>query len=165
MGTSSLRPTHQCLPESPSTNGSKFPTANTTRVCLNSGLPLECILGHHTSSTPKLFQNGQPRLDVELPRISHVFWPARIRSSHFFFTTSAFFAERLRPLRLPASFFTLPFFPFPAFSGLPLAFTFPAFPGLPLEFPAFPGLPLEFPNESLPFSFALATKQGVQNLA
>ena len=54
---------------------------------------------------------------------------------------------------------------FPAFPGLPLEF--PAFLTLPLalEFPAFPGLPLEFPDESLPFSFALATKQGVQNLA
>ena len=58
---------------------------------------------------------------------------------------------------------------FPAFLIVPLALGFPAFLSLPhaLEFPALPGFPLalEFPDESLPFSFALATKQRVQNLA
>ena len=75
----------------------------------------------------------------------------------FFFTTSAFLAEHLRPLDLPASFFTVPFFTFLAFLRLALALEFPTFPGLTLE--------LEIPDESPPFSFEFAAKQGVQELA
>ena len=37
-----------------------------------------------------------------------------VQNLHFFLTTSARFAERLRPLRLPAFFLTLPFFLLPA---------------------------------------------------
>jgi len=84
----------------------------------------------------------QPRLAVELPRISQSLSPATIRSSHRFFTTRANFADRFNPLRLPARFFTAPFLALPALPALPL--TLPALPGLPLALPALPALPLAF---------------------
>ena len=42
------------------------------------------------------------------PRISQSFWPDKILSSHSFFTTSAYRALLLTPLRLPASFLGFP---------------------------------------------------------
>jgi hypothetical protein len=53
----------------------------------------------------------QPRFVVGPPRISHVFTPARILSSHLLFTTRALFAERWTPLRSPAMtyFFSISF--------------------------------------------------------
>ena len=54
-----------------------------------------------------------PRLLVELPRISHVLHPAKIKSSPFFSTARALFAERLTPLRWPALFFIPPFLTLP----------------------------------------------------
>jgi hypothetical protein len=68
----------------------------------------------------------QPRLVVEVLRISQSFVPASIRSSQCFFTISAYFAHRLSPLRFPARFFARPFFWLTALLGLPLALALPA---------------------------------------
>ena len=84
-----------------------------------------------------------PRFFVDVPRISHVFVPANIKSNHFFLIVSAFAAHLLKPDRRPANIFWTPLIVFPELPGLPLAF--PRLPGLPFAFPRLPGLPPSLP--------------------
>ena len=75
-----------------------------------------------------------PRFFVDVPRISHVFVPANIKSNHFFLIVSANSAHLLKPDRCPANLFWTPLIVFPELPGLPLAF--PRLPGLPPSLPA-----------------------------
>ena len=75
-----------------------------------------------------------PRFFVDVPRISHVFVPANIKSNHFFLIVSANAAHLLKPDRCPANLFWTPLIVFPELPGLPLAF--PRLPGLPPSLPA-----------------------------
>ena len=75
-----------------------------------------------------------PRFFVDVPRISHVFVPANIKSNHFFLTVSADAAHLLKPDRCPANLFWAPLIVFPELPGLPP--TFPRLPGLPPSLPA-----------------------------
>ena len=99
----------------------------------------------------------QPRFAVELPRISHFFCLARIKSSHLFFTTRARFAERLTPLRLPARFFFLPVVVLPPLPRTPLPRAVVVLPLLPRT----PPPPNTFRFELAKDAFFL--KQAVQN--
>ena len=105
----------------------------------------------------------QPRRVVEHARISQFFLPARIKSSHCFFTTSAYLADRFNPLRRPARILTGPFLSLPALSGMPLALVLPALSGLPLVLPALPGLPPVFPTDRAPLLTAFLPKQFEHN--
>ena len=101
----------------------------------------------------------KPRRSVDLPRISHVFVPANIKSNHYFLIVSAMGVHLLTPDRRPASPLPAPFILFPQLPGfplpkalprlprLPLPFALPLWPRLPLAygFPRLPGLPLAFP--------------------
>ena len=133
----SLRPTQTCACMVLQINGARSGGCGPLRILL-SMIGNNRLGGRDLSICRQLCFCIHPRRDVLLERISQSFSPARILSSHRFFTTRATFEERFTPLLAPALFLAMPFL------------VLPLLPVLPVRLPLLPGLPVRFPAERAP---------------